>query len=115
LFLTKRLEYGVAEDEVGTQGLFQFREPELLAGVEGAGDLVEVVSDPPEFAEDLAEGLVVGGRTALGAGAGVAKGGGAHEGSESEARFVGLGGDPVEFVRRVAKRTSPIPLPRLGA
>jgi len=59
---------------------------------------------------------VVGGRAALGAGAGVAvESGGPQEGGETEAAIVGLGGNPVEFVRREADGTPLVSLPFIAS
>ena len=88
----------VADVVAGAEGFLQLRKVGRFSGVKGAGDLVQVVPDAPELTEKLAQCHVVGGRAALGAGSGIAKGGGAHEGGDRKAGFIGLGGDGVEFL-----------------
>lgn len=72
---------GIPEFEVGAQGFSQLWNVDRVPGIDGAGDLVDVVSDAPEMTENLTERPVVGGRAALGAGSGVSvKADGTHEG-----------------------------------
>jgi hypothetical protein len=102
VFLAERLEDGVTDGEAGKEDFFQFRELGLLPGIEGAGDLVQVVPDAPDVPENLAQCNMVGGRAALGAGAGLAKGSGAHEGGNGKAGLIGLGSDGGEFLVQAA-------------
>jgi len=72
----------VQDIDAGAKDLLQLWKVGLLSGVQGAGYLVDIVTDPPHLAEMLAERLVVDGRAALGAGSGVAvEDGGTQEGS----------------------------------
>jgi hypothetical protein len=106
----------VADIGVSPEGFVQRRKLCLLSGVKRTGYLVDIVPDASDLAEELAQRFVVGGRAALGAGAGVTvEGGGPQEGSEAEAGIVGLGGDSVEFVRREAHGTPLVALPFIAS
>jgi len=84
--------------DAGAKDSMQLWKADLVSGVKGAGYLVDIVPDAPELAENLAERLVVGGRAALGTESRIAKGGGAHEGADSKAGLIRLGGDGGEFL-----------------
>jgi hypothetical protein len=79
----------VADIDIGAEGLLQFRKAGLFFGVKGTGDLVDIIPDSPDLAEELAESFMVGGRAALGAWSWVTKGDCAHEGGDGEACLVG--------------------------
>ena len=71
VILSEGLEYPVADFEVGVERFLKFLVVYRVPGIEGAGNLVDVVAYAPDMAENLPERLVVGRRTALGTRSGV--------------------------------------------
>jgi hypothetical protein len=88
----------VEDIEASAKDFLQLWRDGPFSGVKGTGDLVDIVAKPADLAEILAERLVVDGRAALGAVSRVAEGGGAHEGADSKAGLIRLGGDGGEFL-----------------
>jgi hypothetical protein len=93
------------------KGFLQLRSVDRVPGIEGAGDLVDVIPDAPGLAEKLAERPVVGGRAPLGAGSGIAvEGSCPEESAKTEAAAVSLGGDLVKFIVDEAEGKPLVPL-----